>query len=448
MTGTAQEIAVLGEVERQGQRFRIHQGAVRDLAFVADDRYLLAGDDAGQLVRWDLRNREAEVLGQHRLSVEQVRTSPAVDPRAQEPLVLTASLDKTARLWGVESGRLIAVFSHDGAVSDARFSADGGRIMTSSQQDGSGRLWSIEPTEGLAFRLPHDDHVTHLDQVRPPPELDPDPGAVLLASGSYDGKVQVWRYDSRAPRAAPVEIWSLGGHQARVRRVAFSASGRLLASAAYDGSARVWNMVTGGGCALEPVPNPAVESAPAPATGPAPHPAAAGSPGPVTDQATTTAEPARVEFYRVLFAPDERWLLTTSNDSARPVRLWDPAACAELPLPPALDQGPAKVQAAAVASGPAGTQVAATGDDDGMLRVVRRAPAGDWTPVCRLAVHEAAITDLAMAPDGNSIASVSEDGGLALTALSRWGLRRAPSSRRRGRGALRACGSPRTGQRW
>ena len=179
---------MLGEVERQGQRFRIHQGAVRDLAFVADDRYLLAGDDAGQLVRWDLRTRAAEVLGQHRLSVEQVRTSPAGDRRSREPLVLTASLDKTARLWGVESGRLIAVFSHDGAVSDARFSADGGRILTSSQQDGSGRLWSIDPTDGLAFRLAHDDHVTHLDQVRPPPELDRDPGAVLLASGSYDGQ--------------------------------------------------------------------------------------------------------------------------------------------------------------------------------------------------------------------------------------------------------------------
>ena len=63
-------------MERQGQRVRIHQGAVRDLAFAADDRYLLAGDDAGQLVRWDLRTGEAEVLGQHRLSVEQVRDLP------------------------------------------------------------------------------------------------------------------------------------------------------------------------------------------------------------------------------------------------------------------------------------------------------------------------------------------------------------------------------------
>lgn len=97
-----------------------------------------------------------------------------------------------------------------------------------------------------------------------------------------------------------------------------------------------------------------------------------------------------------------------------------PAACLELPLPAALEHDPNKVQAAAVAAGPgpAGSQLAATGSDTGTLRVARRAPEGTWGLQCRLDVHTAPITDLAFAPDGGSLASVSEDGRLALVTLT------------------------------
>jgi len=390
------ELAVLGEVTRQGRKVRIHKTAVRDIAFAAADRYLLAGDDAGQLVRWDLRTGDAEVLGQHRLSVEHVRASPVSDPREAEDLVLTASLDKTARLWGLQGGREVAVFSHDAAVTNARFSVDGHRVLTYSDEDGSARLWSVDPVSALSFPLPHADHVWHLDMARPPPELDTDPGAFLIATGSFDGAVRVWRYDSQAPTAAPAEIWNLRGHRGRVRRVAFSPTGRWLASAAFDGSARVWNLITGGGCTLE-----------------------AGPPA-ETESAAGVKRPARVEFYRVLFTPDARWLLTTSNEAARPVRLWDPATCAELPLSPALEHGPDRVQAAAVAvAGSGGTQLFATGDDAGTLRVLRSEPGGAaWTLVCRLDPHGAPITDLAFAPDGRAIASVGEDGRGVLVPLA------------------------------
>ena len=128
MDGT--ERIVLGEVVHEGRRIRIHQSAVRDLAFALKDRYLLAGDDEGQLVRWDLSSGAADVLGQHRLGVERIRVSPATDPRADDPLVLSASIDQTARLWGIRSGREMAVFTHEAPISNARFSTDGSRVLT------------------------------------------------------------------------------------------------------------------------------------------------------------------------------------------------------------------------------------------------------------------------------------------------------------------------------
>lgn len=378
------ELAVLGEVERDGRRLRVHKTAVRDIAFASDDRYLLAGDDEGQLVRWDLKTGDAAVLGQHRLSIESLRVARRQDRDQLEPMVLTASLDKTARLWGLDTGKQIAVFSHDAAVSGARFSYDGRRVLTYSDLDGSARVWGVEPTAGLAQRMPHGDHVWHLDMAPPPTSLDPSPRALLIATASFDGSVHVWRHDRDFPWIEPMELWRLVGHRGRVRRLAFSPSSRQLASVAYDGGIRIWDLTTGGGCALEQDP----PSRPRP------------------------------ELYRVLFAPDERWLLTASNAAREPVRLWDPHACAALPLPAALEHGASRVQAAAVAAGTGGARLVVTGDDTGTLRIARQDAAGVWTRLCQIQAHAAAIVDLAIAPGANRVATAAEDGRAALLALA------------------------------
>ena len=46
--------------------------------------------------------------------------------------ILTASADKTAKLWDAASGKLIASFAHQDSVNDAAFSPDGARILTAS----------------------------------------------------------------------------------------------------------------------------------------------------------------------------------------------------------------------------------------------------------------------------------------------------------------------------
>ena len=57
--------------------------------------------------------------------------------------MLTASLDKTARLWEAESGKLLATFQgHTGPVWTAVFSPDGRRVLTSSS-DKTARLWGV-----------------------------------------------------------------------------------------------------------------------------------------------------------------------------------------------------------------------------------------------------------------------------------------------------------------
>ena len=64
--------------------------------------------------------------------------------------ILTASGDKTAKLWDAASGKLIASFAHQDGVVDAAFSPDGARILTASW-DKTAKLW--DGGLGQAHRL-------------------------------------------------------------------------------------------------------------------------------------------------------------------------------------------------------------------------------------------------------------------------------------------------------
>lgn len=371
---------------RSGERvFKVHNTAVRDAAFTPEGRYLVAVDDEGQVVRWDLTSAEsATVLGHHGLSVEQVRLSPGVDGEDASPLVLTASLDKTARLWDLVTGKELAVFSHDAAVADARFSVDGQRILTYSDLDGSARLWGVEPVSKLALNLPHNNHVWYLDTARAPRELDPDGNVLLVATADFDGLVRVWSYDRGARDLVPDDPLFLRGHRSKVRRVSFSPSARLLASASFDGTARVWNLATGDGvCVL---------------------------------QAGTGDSPAAV--YHAIFSPDEAWLLTASNDGAQPLRLWDLATCESLDVSAGLPAWGTPVQAAAVDAGGNDDALIAAGADNGLVRVLRVRTGQPTQTLCEHKLHEGAVLDLSFSPDGRLLAAASEDGRASLIQLT------------------------------
>ncbi|MBK1645033.1 hypothetical protein CKO25_10290 [Thiocapsa imhoffii] len=390
-----QELAELGVLERDGRSIRIHKSAVREAVFAPDGQDLVAGDDSGQVVRWHLPSGRAEILGHHGLSVEHLRIGQRSDVEDHEPLVLSASLDKTARLWGLITGREVATFSHDEAVSDARFSDDGQRILTYSDLDGSARLWSARPLETLAFHLPSEDHVWHLAMAAVPPAADADPndrGTTLLATAAFDGRVAVWEQARRADTVSPPLLrWTLTGHQGRVRRVAFSPAADQVASVGHDGTAWVWDLDTGQGCPL--------------------HLTTDGLP--CQDQG-----PACPNGQWALFSPDGSWLLTTSSEPDRPVRLWDPKSCAPVASEPPWGDFIAGVPAATLARGPDGTTWVGLGDETGGVRVLRANDKGVWSAVCATSIHTSVITDLAFSPDLKQLATVSEDGRAALLALS------------------------------
>lgn len=402
-----QPLGELRHSDYQGRQVQIHNSAVRDVAFAPDGQSLVAVDDEGQVVRWSLADAKdakphAMVLGHHDgLSIVHVEVAASPSP-GEGALVLTASLDATARLWTLDTGKPLAIFGHDAALNWARFADSGQRVLSYSHRDQSLRLWSVKPVSRLAFGLQHTDpgnHVWHLDMAPIPPErlartttetLRP----FLLASAGYDGQVQLWRYDrdGRQPRlierfagqAPPAGSGASTPAPKPVRRVQFSPSGRLLAAARFDGTASVYDLLSGQACHLD-----------------------AGQPG-------------KGKVFRVLFDPGEHWLLTTSDDPSAPVRLFDPRRCEPLAMDAPLWEPGVSTKAAAILSLAGGT-VVALGDEAGQIRLLQQDAGDHWHVRCERHAGLGAISDLAFSADGQLLAVAGEDPRLGLLALETTG---------------------------
>jgi WD40 repeat protein len=308
-------------------------------------------------------------MGSHEQTVVRVRISPDGGE------ALTASLDKTARLWDLVTGRQIASFSHDGALTDADFTAGGARVFTLSAQDGSARLWSKTPVSRLSRLLPHQDHV--YDIAFAPAEAD---GRLRLATAGFDGAVKIWTFGREDGELLAEQPVTLSGHRGRVRRLAFSADGQRLVTAGRDGTARIWDLTDGQYLGRELC----------------------------RLQVGTETAPARVE--QALFdpRPGGRWVLTASDAQASPLALWDATTCSPLEAGGPLDFSGSAVEALDAATVPEGVLVAA-GSEGGRVRILLQRPAGEWELLCDLALHTRAVADVAISPDGSRAASAGED---------------------------------------
>jgi WD40 repeat protein/serine/threonine protein kinase len=244
------------------------QGArITALAFhPQDDQWLAVGLSEGPqpLVAWNRQTGELRTPAEeNRHTGGVVQATFAADGNS----LLTASHDRTAKLWNWETLVPRTLAGHTGTVWSAALSPNS-RMVATASEDGTVRLWKAQTGEQLRSsgddqRIPFTQHegavysVVFLPNPRAEtsaaePVADTSDTNYYLASAGYDKRVLLWQTEALVPfdfqklvadRPVTQSPFSeLKGHAAQVRSLAVSTDGTRLASAASDHTIRVWQV--------------------------------------------------------------------------------------------------------------------------------------------------------------------------------------------------------------
>ena len=359
-----------------------HLGVVWSAAYSPEGTRLVTASDDKTARLWDVASGKLiAVLQGHTDTVWSAAFSP------DGTRIVTASNDRTARLWDAATGKPVAVLEgHADAVSAASFSPDGSRVVTASD-DKTARLWDAHSGAAIAVLQGHTGLVTSAmfsaDGTR-------------VVTGSTDATARVW--DARDGTA----IATLQGHAGWISLAAFSPDNQRIVTASWDNTARLWNAATGAVIAeLAGHEGPVI--------------AAAFSPDGtrlITGSTDATARlwngatGASIDVLKghddwvtaATFSPDGRHVLTASNDNT--ARVWDAATGAMI----GVLRGHEGMVNSAVFS-PDGKSIVTASTDD----TVRVWDAEIDASEAVLRGHAAGVTSAAFSPDGTRLVTASID---------------------------------------
>ncbi|KAI9202838.1 WD40-repeat-containing domain protein [Polychytrium aggregatum] len=212
-----------------------HSGWVTAIATTpeAPDMLLSASRDKTIIV-WHLTRDETQfgvprkALTGHNHFVQDVVIS------SDGQFALSASWDKTLRLWDLNSGKTTRRFvGHENDVLSVSFSPDNRQIVSGSR-DKTIKLWNtlgecklnLSPTEG---------HSEWVSCVR----FSPNPANPVIVSAGWDKLVKVWDLQKCQVKTNHY------GHTGYISQITISPDGSLCASGGRDGVTMLWDLNEG-----------------------------------------------------------------------------------------------------------------------------------------------------------------------------------------------------------
>jgi hypothetical protein len=199
-----------------------HGAEVMAVAFSPDSRTLASGSLDRTVKLWDVQTgRCISTLRGHSERVWPVAFSP------DGKTVASGSWDRTIKLWDVKTGRCTAtLYGHSGYVHSLTFSVDG-KTLASTGWDRNLIVWDVKTRRVTAL---------FAEQTATPSST----------AYSADGKIRaiggVQRTITLADAGTGKQLDVLAGHTGWVRAVAFSPDARTLASGSQDRTIRLWRL--------------------------------------------------------------------------------------------------------------------------------------------------------------------------------------------------------------
>jgi eukaryotic-like serine/threonine-protein kinase len=213
-------------VSRSGERGNQIATNLQDASFNADGtRLAMVSDATNVAVCLNTTTRLVEPLKfRHENYIWEVKFNRSGDR------LVTASADKTAKIWDSHTGQLIAQpLVHNSGVILAEFSPDGKYVVTATAES-MAHIWDVDTGKMLGSPMPHRGRVSSA-------KFSPD--SKYLVTGCYDNTGRVWEVSTCRPVTPYLR------HNNSVTAVAFAPEGRRVATVGSDNTCRIWDALTG-----------------------------------------------------------------------------------------------------------------------------------------------------------------------------------------------------------
>lgn len=202
-----------------------HTDAVWAVALTQDGQTLVSASADKTIKVWNLETGKVKAtLTGHTDTVR------AIALASNDQTLISASGDKTIKIWDMQTFKLKRTLtSSDAPVWSIAVSSDG-QTLVSGYENGSIKIWNFPTGQLLRTIRGHNNRVFTV-------AMSPD--GETFATGGIDKNINIWSlYTGKLLR-------TITGHQDAVRALAFSRDGKTLTSSSWDKSIKIWNVQTG-----------------------------------------------------------------------------------------------------------------------------------------------------------------------------------------------------------
>ncbi|MFN7098705.1 MAG: WD40 repeat domain-containing protein, partial [Gammaproteobacteria bacterium] len=243
LEGADFEGALLADCQWSNQPEIKFQHRVNSLVYSTDGKWLIVGDDGGNIYFTQTDTYLVEKtcrLDSSKPERTDAVTCLAIDGRIAKPnqtrqasrYLAVGSEEGKIYWWELASYRCIGEFQYQGrqgAITALACHPDGGQLASAREDDNTICVWDVNTKQVLRYLTGHTHWVSCLAYS---------PQGSELASGSVDMTVRLWQLATGKERQV------LTGHTHWVKCLAYSPQGTELASGSNDKTVHLWELTT------------------------------------------------------------------------------------------------------------------------------------------------------------------------------------------------------------